>query len=143
MVIPKFGVSKKKRLMHYVSSALIEKNGKILLINRRLPPFGFAGIGGHVDFGEDALHALRREVREETGLTVTGQKLLFEKEVAGNRCVMGINTHYWYLFECDVSGRVRKDSIEEKSIGWYSIDEMKKLKLEPIWKYWFKRLKII
>lgn len=143
MGIPKLGLSKKRRPMHYVAAALIEKDGKYLMINRRLPPFGFAGIGGHIDFRENAIHALRREVREESGLKVTKHKLLFEQEIDRNRCIMGFNIHYWYLFDCKVTGKIKKDFLEAKSIGWYSVDEIKKLKLEPIWRYWLKKLQII
>lgn len=142
MGIPKLGLSDDKRPMHYVSAAIIEKNGKYLMIDRKLPPFGFAAISGHVDFGEDELHALIREVKEETGLKVTRHKLVFEG-IAKTTCVMGITRHYFYLFVCKGTGKIRKYPMEEKSIAWYSPEEIKKLKLEPVWKFLFKKLKII
>ncbi len=59
--------------------SFIVRHSEILLI--KLPPdhSGWAGryngVGGHVEIGEDPLSAARREVLEETGLTVVDQKL--------------------------------------------------------------------
>ncbi len=130
--------------MHFSVGALIEKDGKYLLIDRMNPPFGFAGIGGHVDEGEeDTIKALKREVKEESGLTATKCTLVCEEEIPGNFCKRGINTHYWYLYKCETTGEVVQNTKETKSIGWYSPAEMKKLELEPVWDYWFKKLEII
>jgi len=85
---------------------------------------------------------LLHEVPEESGLKIDNFKLLLEEEVENNTCKRGIDVHYWYLFSCETSGKV-KQNFESKSIGWYSIEEIKKLKLEPVWEHWFKKLKII
>jgi 8-oxo-dGTP diphosphatase len=142
MVNPKLGISKKGKKMHYSVGALIERNKKYLLIDRVNPPYGFAGIAGHVDEGETKEQALLHEVPEESGLKIDNFKLLLEEEVENNTCKRGINVHYWYLFSCETSGKVKQNP-ESKSIGWYSVDEIKKLKLEPVWEHWFKKLKII
>jgi 8-oxo-dGTP pyrophosphatase MutT (NUDIX family) len=143
MAIPKFGVAKNRMPMHYSVGAVIRKGGKYLMIERRFFPYGFAGVAGHVDYGETPDHAVVREVGEESGLKVTKHRLIFEKEVVGNRCIMGVNVHYWYIFDCRVSGKIKGSFWETKSIAWFSADEIKKLKLESIWKYWLKKLKII
>ena len=51
----------------------IEAGGekKIVLIERRNPPAGWAIPGGFVDYGESLEQAARREAKEETGLEVT------------------------------------------------------------------------
>lgn len=143
MAIPKTGKSKNGQSMHYSVGALIKKGDKYLLIDRATPPWGFAGPAGHVDEGEDTTEALKREIKEETGLKVENCKLLFEEELDWNWCRVGTQVHYWYLYECSVTGNVKRDTRETKSIGWYSIDEIKKLKLERAWEYWFKKLKVI
>jgi len=43
-------------------------DGKVLLIHRRNPPHGWALPGGFVEYGETVEDAVRREMKEETGL---------------------------------------------------------------------------
>lgn len=143
MGISREGKSKKGKKIHYSVGALIEKDGKYLLIDRANPPFGFAGLAGHIDEGETEIEALFREVQEESGLKVEKYKLLFEEEVGWNECSKGVRGHYWYLFKCEVSGEIKMDSSEEKSIGWLSKEQIADLKLEPVWEYWFRKLEII
>lgn len=53
---------------------IIEIGGKIVLIERKNPPFGWALPGGFVDYGESFESAAIREAKEETSLDVTGLK---------------------------------------------------------------------
>lgn len=143
MTNPKLGTASNNSQMHYSIGALIKRGNKYLLIDRVKPPPGYAGIAGHIDEGEEATQALNREVMEETGLKVERQKLLYEEEILWNWCRRGVNVHYWYLFDCEVSGEVKQNFDEEKSIGWYFAGQIRKLKLEEVWEYWFRKLKII
>ncbi|MCK4838483.1 MAG: NUDIX hydrolase [Desulfobulbaceae bacterium] len=51
--------------------AIIEIGGKIVLVERRNPPHGWALPGGFVDYGETLEDAVQREAFEETGLQIT------------------------------------------------------------------------
>ncbi len=128
---------------HYSVGALIEKDGKYLLIDRVKPPLGFAGIAGHIDEGETHIEALIREIEEESGLKVVKHSLVYEEELNWNGCSRGVKVHYWYLFKCEVTGKISESKNEVKSIGWYTKEEISKLKLEPVWEYWFKKMSII
>lgn len=53
-----------------VVDAIIDLGGKIVLIKRSNPPFGWALPGGFVDYGESLEQAVVREAKEETGLDI-------------------------------------------------------------------------
>ena len=128
--------------MHYSVGAIIKKGNKYLLIDRVKVPLGFAGVAGHIDKDEDVEDALKREVKEESGLNVINFNLLFEEELSSEKCSRGVLTHYWYIYECEVEGDIKIKKDEVKSINWFSAGEIRKLKLEKAWKYWFKKLGI-
>lgn len=140
---PMLGTSQGGQPMHYSVGALVEQDGKYLLIDRMKPPYGFAGLAGHIDAGEGPDKALVREVREESGLRIKSHTLLCEEELGWNECSKGVGVHYWYLFRCTVSGKLKKNTRETKSIGWYSAAELRQLQLEPVWQYWFEKLGIV
>lgn len=127
---------------HFTAGAIIEKNGKYLLIERVNYPFGFAGIAGHIDYNETPEQAIEREIEEETNLDVVSCKLLFHKILKWNKCLLGADMHEWFLFKCKVKGELVKDE-ESKRIEWFSKEQIKKLELEESYKYWFRKLGII
>jgi len=143
MAPPKTVVTKDNKTMHFSVGAVIKRGGKYLLIDRAQMPLGFAGIAGHVDKGEEPLEALRRELKEESKLILEDARLIFEEVQENNVCTKRITVHHWYLFECQVHGAIKRNLHETKSIGWYSKEEIKNLTLEPVWAYWFKKLKIV
>ncbi len=49
---------------------IIEVDGKIVLVKRKNPPYGWALPGGFVEYGESYEEAAIREAKEETGLDV-------------------------------------------------------------------------
>ena len=130
------------KTVHYSIGAIIKKGEKILLIDRAIPPSGFACPAGHVDEGESSEEALKREIMEETSLKVTDCELVFQGMLKNNWCNKGATQHQWKVFACKVKGRVKKND-ESKSIGWYTPEEIRKLDLESSWTFLFKSIGII
>ena len=132
---------------HFSVGAVIQKKNKYLIINRNLYPPGYAGIAGHVDKNETSYKALKREVKEETNYEIVKKKLMFHEVIYGNECRTGFKLHEWYLYKCECKGKLKQCKREEKSICYMDKKQInslyKKGKLEPVWEYWFKKLKII
>ena len=70
---PKCGyVTKRHKNPLPTVDVIVEIDGKILLIERKNPPHGWALPGGFIDYGESAEEAAVREIKEETGIEVSG-----------------------------------------------------------------------
>jgi len=96
-------------------TALINKNGKLLFLDLSyLKGFGFPG--GYIDAGENLEESLKREVLEETGLTVVRAQYVdsVKSKVNGISKVSAV-------FIVDVEGET-KDS-EEGKLLWLKPEE--------------------
>ena len=101
-----------------------DKKGKVILI-KRTGSHGegtWAPPGGHIDFGETAVEAGRREVDEETGIITGDPKVLgftedfFEKE----------GKHYitvWLQSDW-LSGELKKSDREFTEIGLFGMEDL-------------------
>jgi ADP-ribose pyrophosphatase YjhB (NUDIX family) len=138
MVIPKLEIVDGQK-KHFSVGAVIERNGKYLLLDRAIPPYGFAGPAGHVDEGEVPKAALKREVKEETGLSITRAELIAHEFLLWDECAMGIRGHEWHLYRCSASGDIKRSKHEAKSVDWYTKEDIDQLKLSPPWEYWVNK----
>src|SRR6266542_914331 len=124
-------IKKQEGVWHTSVGAVIKNDERILLVKRRSYPFGYDFPAGHVEYGEEPIDAVQREVLEETGLRVTETELLYQGEMVGNKCKYGADHHNWFFFECQyIEGRPFLNS-ENETYGWFSKEEVKKLMLIP------------
>ena len=65
-------MSAKKTPLLAVDALIVRRNGRIVLVKRKKPPYeGYWALpGGFVEYGETVENAVVREVKEETGLDV-------------------------------------------------------------------------
>jgi len=131
-----------KGIVHFTVGAVIKKGDNYLLIDRSVFPEGWAGIAGHIEIRETPEEALIREVKEESNLKIKSYKMIFEETYYDNPCVMKANNHHWYVYECEIEGEAKKNG-EAKSIGWYSKEEIKSMKLENTWERVFKKIGVL
>jgi 8-oxo-dGTP diphosphatase len=114
------------------------------MMDRTNFPYGWACPAGHIDKNETPEEAVVRETREETGIKILKQKLLINEFIEWNECSKGIRGHNWFVFKTTKwEGVVKKSDREAKEIRWVGRNEIENLKLEPVWAYWFKKLKIL
>lgn len=104
---------------------VLHRDGKILLCRRlKEPEAGFWNIpGGKVDFMEKAEDAARREMSEETGLTVGSLRLLCVDEQ-----IFPDIRHHWvsllYVTE-DFSGEARiMEPTKHDGLEWFALDAL-------------------
>lgn len=149
---------------HKSVGMLIWKNNKLLLIERRRFPFGFAPPAGHVDDRDSFENAAREEVREEVGLNPIKLRLVKEGRKDAKCRRRGGNYHYWKIYEVEAEGELRPSREETKQAGWYTKEQIKELAertvkylngeiseedweanpgIEPVWYEWFRELNII
>lgn len=143
---------------------ITKRKGKILLIERKKFPFGFAPPAGHVDDKGSFKNAAQEESEEEVGLTPKNIKLLIEGRKENHCRREGGSWHYWKIYQIETDGDVKRSEDETKQAGWFSIDQIKSLAkrtekyllgkvpeaewqqspgIEPVWVEWFKELGLL
>jgi len=101
--------------------ALIERAGKVLLGRRAFDPgAGCWGLpGGFLEEGEPPLDGLRREVREETGLTIEPGELFGTwMSPHGERTVLVL------VYRAAVLGGAERAADDVTELGWFSAGDL-------------------
>ena len=104
--------------------ALIIRDRQILLIQRAHPPLAgeWSLPGGRIEFGETIIAALKREVREETGLVVEPREFA---------CVLdriGADHHYILIdYLCDITGGDLRAGSDALAVRWASREDLARL----------------
>lgn len=111
---------------HKSVGILVWKNNKLLLIERKRPPLGFAPPAGHVDEHGGFLMAAKNELKEEVGLDASGMELVAEGR-KDNPCRRGSKWHYWKIYRAETQGRINPSPQEAKRAGWCSKGNLQKL----------------
>lgn len=105
--------------------AIILIDNKVVLIERKNPPHGWAFPGGFVDCGESVESAVVREIQEETSLkTVESSLEQIHTYSAPNRDPRGHVVSV--VFSCEATG-IPKAQDDAKNIKLFSLDELPEL----------------
>ena len=133
-----------KKKKHVGAYAIIKKDGEVLLIRKSRGAYkGKLDLpGGSIEYNETVEDALKREILEETGLTIKSYKL---RKVITHYEIWNINeelqedlSHYGIIFDCEIDNNEinnnKKDADGLDSLGsaWYKINDLKKEDLSPL-----------
>ena len=114
--------------------ALIIHQSKLLIVKRANEPAkGLWSVpGGVVELGEQLHEALRREVREETGLEVDVERLLDAVDNIVFDAEDRIQYHYVLLdYLCRLRGGALKAADDVHEIQWISLEALQSLPITP------------
>ena len=105
---------------------VFDDSGRVLLIRRKNPPFQgeFALPGGFVEIGETVEAACRRELMEETGVNVSGLRLIGvysdpHRDPRGHTCSIAFAAH--------VKGAQARAGDDAAEVAW--VDDWTSLRL--------------
>ncbi len=98
--------------------------GRFLFFERTIFPFALTVPSGHVDVGEDALHAASREVFEEIGIKPNAVQKIATEKILDDSCRRGADAHLWHAFSGNIDS---ENDIKLNHEGlypqWLTIDE--------------------
>lgn len=127
--------------MERVVTAIIvrrdDNNTKYLLVSSNKDFGKFTGYyyppGGHVEEGEDDINCIQRELKEELNMIITDAKNIAETPGDVSNQITA-----WYnctveSYEFDINSKELKDA------NYFTIDEMKILKIWPATKTFFEK----
>ncbi len=109
------------------SAAAIVTNSRreVLLLNHLIRPFYTWGLpGGFLNYGEQPLAAIKRELVEETGLKIENVELI---------SVQTINRHIEMIFRATCEDVPQVKSLEITDAGWFDFSNLPE-KLSPLQK---------
>jgi len=98
------------------AAVVLNEKGEVLLLNHVLRPYSNWGFpGGFLDYGEQAEEAIRREVREETGIELAQLKLL---------TIRNSGAHIEVLFSAIADGEPSVRSAEIIELRWFAVGDL-------------------
>ena len=124
-----------------VGGVVINGDGNILLVKN-----SYRGIweypGGQVEVGENLIEALRREIREESGIEVEVDELFC---ISSNTChypghsgVKEVPTKVMLDFICKPVGGAEQISDETSDVGWFTPEEARDMIAAPAYQARFQ-----
>ncbi|MGV8939531.1 MAG: NUDIX hydrolase [Allorhizobium sp.] len=117
------------------SSAIVESDGRFLLVKRRNPPAAdlYAFPGGRGEAGETPEDTALRELLEETGIEGFNPRLFAVYDLKSDRAIDGPPSHFLlsvFLVETAPAPQAVADS-DASEVGWFSLAEIALLPAPP------------
>jgi ADP-ribose pyrophosphatase YjhB (NUDIX family) len=118
-------MERKSPKLYIVAANVIEKNGKFLLVQEKIPEcYGEWNLpAGRLKMNEDIIACAKREGEEETGLKLKPSYLLgIHQRIFGSKYNIIL-----FVFKSEVVGGKLKISKEVLDAKWFSFEEIKEI----------------
>jgi 8-oxo-dGTP diphosphatase len=118
---------KKSKKPQPASSAIIERDGRYLLVLRSKPPSDamYAFPGGRGEDGETPAETALRELHEETGIRAEKPMLFATYDLPGREEGPGSPSFFLSVFKVKADPLATAVASDDAaSVGWYSADEI-------------------
>ncbi|KQV63912.1 NUDIX domain-containing protein [Rhizobium sp. Root1220] len=113
------------------SSAILQRGDRFLLVLRRNPPSAdmYAFPGGRAEPDETPTETALREFLEETGIAAHSPQLFAAYDLKAQAVDGSLSSHYFLsVFRVQADERaVAVASDDAADLGWYTVDEMRRL----------------
>ncbi len=114
-----------------VGALIFDQQGRILLLKGRKHKNRYVIPGGHVEIGEKMHDAVRREVKEETGLNIYDVEIFAIQDSIFNKFYHK-QKHFIYIdFRCKTDSDDVKINEESEEFLWVTPQESLSLSLDP------------
>lgn len=106
---------------------IIRNGNRIVVIERRNYPEAFALPAGHVDKDTTFADAVARETKEEVGVSIIENKLIFSEDI-DNPCKREDGTHhFWEVYEATEWQGELKAGSDAKAYRWVMLAELQQM----------------
>ncbi|MHB1864809.1 MAG: NUDIX hydrolase [Candidatus Saccharimonadales bacterium] len=120
-------MNKDKEYWHESEGVFVRNpEGKYLFFERLIFPFAITIPSGHLDTGESASIAARREIKEEVGIEAKELIHIATEDIIGDSCRRGADAHRWHAFLLPLNKKLDIE-VKEKDEGrkpvWLTLDQ--------------------
>lgn len=114
-----------------VGALIFNQKHEIFLMKSRKWHDKYVIPGGHIELGETMKIALKREIKEETGLLIYAIKFICFQEFIFDKVLWKRKHFIFFDFACKTRSKIVKLNSEGQEYVWTNIKHALKLPIEP------------